>query len=614
MKLLSKSLPILALLLSGMLQAQTPFWSETFTAGIPAGWTSVDASGQGFNWQWCAEPNPTPPCSPVFNGQQPFAATTAATGFVHVDSDGGLSAPLPQNHVSRLTTAAINCSGKSQVWLQFQNHIGTFEVPLAATAIVRVSTNLTNWTEFTPFSTFTGTNFFSPNPYFAVLDISSVAANQATVYIQWQWTANWEYMWNLDDVNLFDANPSPKNDIVINDFFYPASSFAQPVSQIGTDTFAFGAWLANPGADDQTNVVLRAAITTDTNVELWADSLTIPELGSGTVDSFFELPNRYAPELAIGAYQIKYTVRSDKQDERPADNSGSDFFLVTNSIFSKESQAQSAIRPQELGTGWYVGNLYQMSAGSLDNYQATTATFTFGADAAEIPVTDVEASIYLFRVKDGVNFATAGGFDRTSFFSPDLEWKGLANYSAPDTMVGGLLQTVQLLDIDLFSPGVKLDKGARYLVVVGYADQSRFAYHAFNEDVNMYFASTFTFSPTSGGPAQWFTNGFGIEENAVLRMNISLVTTTDDKPLAESAMRIMPNPVSDMLNLAVRFDKPTNATITIADMSGRVIEFEDREGLTNDNLSYPVRQLAPGTYLARIATAEGTLTKKFVKL
>lgn len=612
MKLLSKFLPILALFLSGMLQAQTPFWSETFTAGIPAGWTNVDASGQGFTWQWCSAPNPTPPCAPVFNGQLPFASTTAATGFVHVDSDAGLSAPLPQNHVSRLTTSAINCTGKSQVWLQFQNHIGTYVEPLATNAIVRVSTNLTTWTNFTPFPTFTGENFFSPNPYFAVLDISSVAANQATVYIQWQWTANYEYMWDLDDVNVYDVNPAPKNDVVISDFFYPPSSLAQPVSQIATDTFAFGAWLSNAGSDNQTNVVLRAAVTTDANVELWTDSLTIPILGSGTVDSFFELPKRYAPELLVGAYQIKYTVRADKLDERPADNSGSDFFFVTNNIFSKENTSPASpaggIRPQTLGTGWYVGNLYQMSAGSLENYQATTATFTFGADAAEIPVTDVEASIYLFRVKDGVNFATAGGFDRTTFFSPDLVWKGLANYSAPDTMAGGLFQTVQLLDVDLFTPGVKLDKGARYLVVVGYADQSRFAYHAFNEEVNMFFASTFTYSD------QWYTSGFGADANAVLRMNISLATTTDDKPLAESAMRIMPNPVSDMLNLAVSFDKPTNATITIADLSGRVIEFEDREALTNDNLSYPVRQLAPGTYLARIATAEGTLTKKFVKL
>jgi len=608
MKLLFKSLPLLALLLTGMLQAQTPFWTETFTTGIPAGWTNVDTSGQGFTWQWCSAPNPTPPCAPVFGGQQPFAATTAATGFVHVDSDGGLAAPLPKNHVSRLTTSALNCTGKSVVWLQFQNHIGTFEQPLAANAIVRVSTNLSNWTTFIPFPTFTGTNFFSPNPYFVALDISSVAANQATVYIQWQWIANYEYMWDLDDVALYESNPGAKNDIALGDYFYAPSSLAQPVSQIATDTFEFGANLSNLGANPQKNVILRGAVTTDANVELWADSLVIPTLATGIVDSFFELPNRYAPELPVGTYRIKYTVRSDSLDERTADNSGQSPFLVTNSIFSKEAQVQSAIRPATLGNGWYVGNLYQMSAGSLDNYQATTTTFTFGSDAVEIPVTDVDASIYLFRVKDGVEFVSGTGFDQTTFFSPSLKWVGLANYSAPDTMAGGLLQTVQLLDVDLFTPGVILDKGARYLVVVGYSDQSKFAYHAFNQDVKMFFASTFTFSD------QWYTNGFGVEDNAVLRMNISLVTTTDDQPLAESSMRIVPNPVRDALNLAVSFDKPTNATITIADMSGRVIEVEDREGLTQDNLSYPVPKLAPGTYLARIATAEGTLTKKFVKL
>jgi hypothetical protein len=43
-----------------------------------------------------------------------------------------------------------------------------------------------------------------------------------------------------------------------------------------------------------------------------------------------------------------------------------------------------------------------------------------------------------------------------------------------------------------------------------------------------------------------------------------------------------------------------------------VIVTEDRPGLTNEMLSYQLPQLASGTYLARIATKEGTKTKKFV--
>jgi hypothetical protein len=53
-------------------------------------------------------------------------------------------------------------------------------------------------------------------------------------------------------------------------------------------------------------------------------------------------------------------------------------------------------------------------------------------------------------------------------------------------------------------------------------------------------------------------------------------------------------------------------TITIAELSGRTIRIEDKKGLTNETLTYNLPELASGTYLARIATKEGTLTKKFV--
>jgi hypothetical protein len=607
-QLLTKSILLLFLLVNGMVFAQTPFWSETFTAGIPAGWTNVDASGQNIVWEWCPAPAPTPACAPVFGGQQPFQAATAGTGFVHVNSDAGLNAPLPQNHVSRLTTTAINCTGKSEVWVQFQSHIGTFEQPLATNAILRVSTNLTTWTNFTPFPGLTAANYFSPNPYFSLVDISSVAANQGTVYLQWQWTANWEYMWDLDDVELFDANPAPANDLAIGDFFYPPSSLAQPVSQIATDTFAFGADLSNLGSLAQTNVVLRVAVTTDTDTEIWADSIVLPTLAPGITDSFFQLPNRYAPELPVGSYIIKYTLRSNAMDERPADNRGQSIFLVTNSIFSKEVQPQTAYRPGGNPTDWSVGNMYQMSAGSLDQYRATQAQFSFTTNAADLPITDVESEIYLFRVADDVDFNVANGFDGADFLSPDLEWLGVASYSAPDTMAAGLMQGVEILDLISGNPGVILENGARYILAVSYSGTSNRTFHAFNEDVKMFFVSTLTYSD------QWYTGGFGEEFNAVARLVISLVNTTDNKPLPETSMKVFPNPVLNAVNLTVNFDQPTDATITIADMTGRVIVVQDRQGLTQENLTYQVSQLAQGTYLARIATTEGTLTKKFVKM
>ena len=603
-QLLTKSLPLLVFLLCGMMtQAQNIFWSEDFTNGIPAGWTNVDASGQGFVWEHCA--NTDPGCAPVFTGEQAFQATTASTGFVHVNSDGGLSGPLPQNHVSRLTTSAIDCTGKGVVFIEFQSHIGTYVEPIETDAIIRVSTNGTTWTEFQPFPGLIETNYFSPNPYYSILDISAVAANQATVYIQWQWTANWEYMWDLDDIVLYDANPTPRHDLSMTDYFYTPSSMVTPVSQIATDTFGFFIFLSNLGSEDQTNVVVKASVTTDTDEEIYADSIILPVLASGVVDSFVELAGRYAPELPAGNYQLKYAVRADSSDSRPIDNSISSRFIVSQNVFSKEAGASiTSTSPFDPGD-WYAANLYTMSSGSMDNYQVAQVQFSFATDPAELPVADVEATVFLFRMSDDV-LPDYSNFDRSELISTSLEWVAVGPYEAPDTMQNFSLQAAQLLDASTFEPFVPLDNGARYILAVGYAGNSNVTRHVFDTEANTaYTVSTLVFTD------QWYTGGF-TGRNAVLRMAISLVTTTDNKPLPESTMKVFPNPIRETLNLGLNFDQPTKATITIADLTGRVIRLEDREGLTNDILTYQLPELAAGTYLARIATEEGTLTKKFV--
>lgn len=602
---------LLALLMSiEVLPAQTPFWTQDFAGGFPAGWTTTDASNQNVLWTWCDNPGKGQMggCPPIFNDplnqQEPFKASTATNGFMTLDSDkpGG----LPANHISRLTSAPINCSGRSQVFVTFETHIGVYEVSAETGAILRVSTDGSTWTSFTIFPGLTSQVRWSDNPTIPVIDISSVAANQPNVILQWQWTGNWEYFWNLDDIKLYDQNPTPAHNLAIGNFFYPASSFAQPVSQIITDTFSFGANLSNLGRLTQTNIVLRASVLTETDEEIWADSITIPSLDNTVRDSFFELPNRFVPDqLPVGIYKIRYNVQADSTDLVPGNNTKGSPFLVTNAIFSKEALPEQAYRPSNLPQEWYVANLYTMSPLSQEKYKAVLAQFTFATNQDQLPIKDVEASIYLLRVKDDVNFNAPGGFDDASFLSPDLDWVGVGTYSAPDTMVGGLMQEVELLDLNTSLLGVDLDKGARYLLAVGYAAPSNVTFHAFNDDVSYFFPSTFTFTD------RWYTGGFGPDVNAVIRMVIALISTTDEKPLADNTLRIMPNPVVNVLNLAVELEQPTDATITIADMSGRVIWMQDYPAMTSQRLSYPLPNLSAGTYLARIATPNGTLTKKF---
>ena len=608
-QLLTKFVPFIALLLSGMMQAQTPFWTQDFAGGIPAGWTNTDGSNQGAIWTWCNDPaagNGQAGCPSIWgdalNGQVPFAATTATNGFVTVDSDE--YGNIPNNHVSRLTSTAIDCTGKPVVFVAFQTHIGVFTVNADVGAILRVSTDKTTWTNYTIFPGLTTTERWSENPEVPIIDISATAAGSATVYLQWQWTGNYEYNWNLDDVAVYAENPTPPHDVAIGDFFFSPSSVAQPASQIATDTLFFSADLSNRGTATQTNIVLKASVTTDTDNLIWADSITIPALAAGVTDSSFALPNQFAPALPVGDYRIKYSVRADSVDLRPANNNTQSTFYVTQNVFAKEDGPEQGFRPSG-GGDWYVGNLYRMSAGSLEDYQATVAQFAFSTNAGELAITDVEASIFLFRVADSIDVIFSN-FEDAEFLSTNLEWVGTASYAAPDTVTNYLLQTVELLDFVNFTPGVALDKGARYILVVGYGGTSNVTFLAFNDDVKMFFISTLTYSD------QWYTGGFGEDANAVARMGISLVTTTDNKPLPESSMKIFPNPIQETLNLAVQFEKPTDATITIADMTGRVIEILDREALTKNNIAIRLPQLASGSYIVRIATADGTLTKKFL--
>ncbi len=247
-----------------------------------------------------------------------------------------------------------------------------------------------------------------------------------------------------------------------------------------------------------------------------------------------------------------------------------------------------------------------MSPASQEKYQATVAQFTFTTDPSERLIKDVEASIYLFRVKDNVDFNTPNGFNGADFLSPDFDWVGTASYSAPDTMVGGLLQEIELVDLLTSSPGVPLDKGARYLLAIEYSAPNNVAFHAFNDDVSYYFPSTFVYTD------RWYTGGFGPNINAVLRLIISLVSTTDEKPLADHVLCIAPNPVADVLNVNVELEQPSDVTLTLADLSGRVLYMQDYPAMTSSRLTYPVAHLPAGTYLARLATQSGTLTKKFV--
>jgi Secretion system C-terminal sorting domain len=608
---MQKLLLYLCLLISTSLTAQfVPFWSEDFANGIPTTWNTTDGSGQNALWTWCSNHNQEgneAGCPVIWdsssNGQTAFDATTADNGFAVVDSDE--YGELPQDHVSRLTTSSINCTNRPVVFITFQSHLGTFTYPADGNAILKVSTDGgTSWTSYAIFSGLTTGVRWSQNPETTIIDISATAGGQANVLLQWEWTGNYEYYWALDDIELYPLNPTPPHDLLLGDYFYPVSSYATPESEIKTDTFGFYGLVSNRGLNDQTDVELKAWVTDEAGAILFADSATIDLLPSGYTDSLIILGQQYVPDLEQGKYFIYYAVSADSTDLRPVNNQKRGEFVVTGLQFAKEDAPEQFFRPGTLSPIWYVANYYRMSEAGLDNYTAQTVEFAFTTNDDEISVGNVEASIYLLRVKDEID-DNLDNLINTNFFS-SFEWIGGVDYAAPDTLEDNAsIQTVQLVDLNTSANGVPLEQGGRYMVAISYANPSNVAFHAFNNDHNYFFNSTLIYTGNN-----WST--FGPDVNATLRLNLSLTSTTDERPLPADAMIVSPNPVSDQLNLKVNLTEATKATITIADLTGRIIISDTRTRVGQEVLNYSLPQLADGVYLARIATAEGTLTQRFV--
>ncbi len=604
--ILTKILAVCAfILVVAGVQAQE-FYSEKFNnPGLPAGWSTADPSPNNVLWERCTD---TVGNCHANLGYPAFAGTDRGNGFVLVDSDG--AGDLASPHISQLTTSAINCSGKSQVFAVFDTYIGVFDYDADQNAVLRVSTNGTDWTTYELFQGVTGAtpnDRFSDNPLIAGVDISAVAANQATVYLQWQWTGDYEYWWILDNVRLTTEDPSPKHNLSIGDFFYPVSSYATPASQLGDDIFAFEVNVSNKGSQAQTGVkayayVFEADATTGalTSV-IFVDSVEVGALDAGVLDSAIAFPNSFAPVLPQGLYAVAYEIVSDSVDQRPNDNFEGDYFEATDLYFAKENGPQVGYVPSD-GGDWAVGNYYRMGSSTIEQFKAIGAEFAFAVNAP-LTADQVQAEVTLYKINEDVD----ENFDNFEPNGSSMNIIGLSSYSATPGTESYDLQAVEITDILSAEPGVLLEPGGRYILAVGYAGDFAEVFHAFNEDITAFFPSTFVYVG-----AEWNPAGFVGRPNAVVRMYLDLVSKTDDTPLPESALQVSPNPATDIVNLKIQFDEPTDATITIADISGRVVTYQDRQGLLNDNITYNVNSYAPGTYLARIATKKGTRTLKFV--
>ncbi|MBI1227387.1 MAG: T9SS type A sorting domain-containing protein [Bacteroidetes bacterium] len=607
---------LLTCLVGSNLNAQTPFWSEDFAGQIPADWTAIMDAGNGnasSNWVW-TNVGPTGPIPTA-----PLASTTAANGWMIFDSDLNCSG----NQDVSLISPKLDLSGRNQVFLEFETLFRRFNDQTT----LLVSTDSVNWTELTLFGSITNTQYGDGqtsiantiNPQTITMDISANAANQSQFWFGFRFLADSTtvmagtdigcgYSWQIDDVALYDTDLTPSLNIAIGDFFFPPASFAQPESQIKSDTMGFFADLSNLGSEPVTNVVLKAQVRQGSAV-VWSDSIIIDVLDTNVADSTFYLDNQFIPDMLTQAnnYSIRYTAYSlDGDDEDLSDNSRQEAFVVTDNLYSKENGITTAYRPGGGPSDWAVANVYQTSKNWVDQYKASSATMRLIKDSADGAFAGNQVSVGFVEIDDNVVDVDWNGFDDASpyYNNASMILKSVNIYDFTQNTQDVTI-TQDITDFDDLP--VALEPGKRYVLIAEYQGaMNNTIYHGFSEDINYFQISTLVYTD------QWYLGGFGPEPAASLRLTIDLYSTADEVSLPDNSLTFYPNPASTNLNVDINLDEPTLANITLADLNGRVIQIDEVENAFQEKRQYDVSSLPNGTYIVRIATKTGTKTKKFV--
>lgn len=337
----------------GGFQLRDAFYSEDFSGGgLPAGWTNVDElTPFGLTpvlFEWSNDPAAVEIAAvsyPDIVGT--FNAPGASNGYLWANSDRGLTSAPVSDHLTRLTTSAIDCSGQTSVMLSMQSTIGVFDNNANEFVKVKVSTDLSSWTEFFPFPCLETGNptppcsRFSANPQAIFLDITSAAANQSSVYIQFEWEGGWEYWWGIDDLQL---SPLPDNELIMNSAYNSTTDSGEEYGRIPSAQLPaamnVGAELTNFGISEQTNVVLNVAFEDASGSPVPGFSTTIPvgSIPSATtvlVEGSVDLP----VGLANGVYTSRFTMESDQLalDNNPEDNERSRNFEVTSDVYALDA-------------------------------------------------------------------------------------------------------------------------------------------------------------------------------------------------------------------------------------------------------------------------------------
>lgn len=575
----------------------TPFWTENFSGGsIPSGWTNTDdtsAPGEEIIFQWTNDPEAIAVSALGFLPSSTFMSATASNGYLWADSDRGLlGAPAVPAHLA-LTTTPIDCSGQPTVLFTMQSLIGVFENNASEFVKLRVSNNGVDWDEYFPFPCLTAGGDVNPpcdrwsaNPQLVEIDITATAANQPTVYLEFEWDSGWEYFWAIDDLALSEIPQYDRN--LLFGIISHTNSGVQygrvPLAQLGPD-FTLGASVRNLGQMAQTNLVISADVLDPLGAPSFNTSQTFATLAPGDT-AVMEMIVALPAGLTEGTYTVNFSVSSDEDalEEDLTNDMRMRTFTLDNNLMSLDNIGLNVAGTEvltTLGTGNFTGS--EDAFITLGFYEITNDITVYGLEIV-LGGNSVEGAVLVAAMRDTADVLPNPAVMTIPFAESDIYVLTAADIAA------GVVQ-VPFLDPTLLTPN------AYYAGVEMFSDGGQNDMSVVN-DVTVpqpSFASLifiFNSATTSGNG-----NAIGVRLITDPTIGISEVDHLN-------GITVFPNPSNGIFR--VNAEVAGVYTVEVTNVIGEIVHAERINGSTEIDLS----NVAKGVYMVRVSSETASTVQR----
>ena len=600
------------------ISSPTVIWSEDFSGGFPNGWsTTTFNTGSGNNglsnafniatcpWKyttqgswgyWNSEPKDQN--NDPANASTSINSTSAANGFLISDIDsanhwsggGSTGVTSGQNSGSTyhyidsyFTTSSISTLGWPNVTLEFEQF---FRFNNNVDLVVSISNDSISWTDYFVQGNITN-NTASLNSETVSINVSSVAANQANVYVKIGWTAR-VYYWMIDDMRIIETpnNAVSISDEVIGGWWQGYQSAGgigcdytfYPLSQATANPYSFEAVIKNSGSATQ-NMTLNTKVTDVTQNTVFTSLSNPITLVSSQQDTF--VANQTFTPASVGLYNIEMWGVGDSANTDTATKQT----VVTDFVYGKDENTYQ---------GFYVianatrQNHITSYFDIYDNVNLTAVEVYISPNS--VPGAKIYGILYENDPSAGAAPIYLDQTDDYTIISADRDNWVKIYFASPIPLIAG---TAYEMGIGGYQHPIEFSE-------VGYSGIALGTENSLYDEIGT--------STNSNGVPTWYY----ITRNPMIRMNFDPGNINSTQELRnKNRFNVYPNPSEGIVNINFSNNIRKGEKITITNVLGRkVFDYSVTEASESTNLK--IKDLTPGIYTITLEGAKYRISKNLI--